>query len=193
MQSSSFVSLQFQLSAVHFETNIGDTLSMRNSITESSRSQSSSKTLTNAPMQPHKDKKANYVHSNNMNNSNNINNSNNTNNSNCNSNSNAINNNVANGKNNLFESLTKFELDEISIPTTRSISSDVCSSDSDTLRNDKDYQPMKVFIRRAKPMPLTPMPQNHEHHDIFDPNFDEAEFTKGVKSPRSLFLGLCNE
>uniref|UniRef100_A0A1B0B4Y5 Protein Cep78 homolog n=1 Tax=Glossina palpalis gambiensis TaxID=67801 RepID=A0A1B0B4Y5_9MUSC len=168
----------FQLSAVHFETNIGDTMS--NSITDSSRSQNSSKTLTNAPVQPHKDKRANYVHSNNTNNSNN------------NSNSNAINNNVANGKNNLFESLTKFELDEISIPTTRSISSDLCSSDSDTLRDDNEYQPMKVFIRRAKPMPLTPMPQN-QHHDIFDPNVDEAEFTKSVKSPRSLFLGLCNE
>ncbi|KAM7359965.1 protein Cep78 homolog isoform 2-T4 [Cochliomyia hominivorax] len=60
-------------------------------------------------------------------------------------------------RSNNSEQCKKFTLDELSIPTTRSF-----GSDSDTLRNGEDdeeeCQQLKVFLRRTKPMPLTPMP-----------------------------------
>lgn len=98
---------------------------------------------------------------------------------------------------NHYENLTKFELDELSIPTQRSMNSEVHSSDSDTLRNSADLQPLKVFIRRTKQMPLTPMPKglDEEQESIeAETNNGSHSAIKGVfKSPRSLFLGLDND
>ncbi|CAD6993221.1 protein Cep78 homolog [Ceratitis capitata] len=74
----------------------------------------------------------------------------------------------------------KIEMDDLSISTSRSQTSDGCSSDSDTLRNSvADYQPMKVFIRRNKS--LTSQHQQQQQSD------------GGVKSPRTLFMGLCDD
>ncbi|XP_054726432.1 protein Cep78 homolog [Anastrepha obliqua] len=80
----------------------------------------------------------------------------------------------------------KIEMDDLSISTSRSQTSDGCSSDSDTLRNSAaDYQPLKVFIRRNKP--LTAQQQSQQQRGQSD------GVTKTIKSPRSLFLGLCDE
>ncbi|XP_065361879.1 protein Cep78 homolog [Calliphora vicina] len=131
----------FQLTAIHFETNIGDTIASNN-----------------------KEKKFN-----------------------------------GKVRQNNYENLTKIELDDLSIPTTRSLSSDMHSSDSDTLRNEAECQPLKVFIRHAKPMPLTPMPKtnDHERESCRNHNFykkSNVHYGDQVfKSPRSLFLGLCDD
>ncbi|KAI8118353.1 Protein Cep78 like protein [Lucilia cuprina] len=130
----------FQLTAIHFETNIGDS-------------------MTNNPTN-NKEKKASPK-----------------------------------PRQNNYGNLTKIELDDLSIPpSTRSMSSDIHSSDSDTLRNDGECQPLKVFIRRAKPMPLTPMPKAHEEEGetgVYQ-NF-EANLNALLRSPRSLFRGLCDD
>ncbi|XP_075148341.1 protein Cep78 homolog [Haematobia irritans] len=99
-----------------------------------------------------------------------------------------------NTNNNINNNLNNLELDDLSMPTTRSTtSSEVNSTDSDTLRNDiMEYQPMKVFLRRNKnppKMPLTPMP-THLEKEI---DMKKAGIDKREKSPRSLFLGLCDD
>ncbi|XP_017476158.1 PREDICTED: protein Cep78 homolog [Rhagoletis zephyria] len=78
----------------------------------------------------------------------------------------------------------KIEMDDLSISTSRSQTSDGCSSDSDTLRNSlADYQPLKVFIRRNKSLATQQQTQQKGQGE---------GVTMGLKSPRSLFLGLCD-
>lgn len=156
MTLNSFYILQFHLTAVHFETNIGDTaVNMKSNRSDSN----SSITITNTNVK----------------------------------------NKHSNGKirKNHCENLTKFELDDLSIPTERSLNSEMHSSDSDTLRNSADLQPLKVFIRRTKPMPLTPMPkaleEDEESIDVGANNGNHSAVKGVFKSPRSLFLGLCDD
>ncbi|XP_037946531.1 protein Cep78 homolog isoform X2 [Teleopsis dalmanni] len=74
----------------------------------------------------------------------------------------------------------KFELDDLSISSARTHTSDTgSSSDSDTLRNSNDAynkQPMQVFVRNNAVGP----------HGLL------VNTPAVKKSPRSLFLGLCD-
>ncbi|XP_018797149.1 PREDICTED: protein Cep78 homolog [Bactrocera latifrons] len=78
----------------------------------------------------------------------------------------------------------KIEMDDLSISTSRSQTSDCCSSDSDTLRNSvSDFQPLKVFIRRNKSLTSQQQLQHGQCEGL----------TMDIKSPRTLFMGLCDD
>lgn len=110
------------------------------------------------------------------------------------------------------ECLSKLDLDELSIPTTRSFCSEMHSSGSDTLRNNYgdgndgqgiNYQPIKMFIKRNKSSDRS---QKFEGTDSINEdfygnpyNYNNSENNSGYKtknradtpkSPRTLFLGL---
>lgn len=178
------------MATVHFECNIGDTLS-------NNSSRSTATTVINNRMQLRSSKRNNvnfYQPPNNTATSHSALTNHNV----CLSNKNIK------GDHNPYINLDRVELDELSMPTTRSTSSDLNSTDSDTLRNDlMEYQPLKVFLRRSKQpttMPLTPIPSKTPTDE--DRRKLESSTTNGTlaeerrvrnKSPRSLFLGLGDD
>lgn len=92
-----------------------------------------------------------------------------------------------------YEGLNRIDMEELSIPTTRSFCSDIHSSDSDTLRNeycptqdslDNNYQPIKVITKRSK--------SSNDEYSRAQQNYNGEGGIRlqSPKSPRSLFLGL---
>lgn len=148
-----FYLLQFQLTAVHFETNIGDSAANKLSPMMLPMPGVSSSLLTQLTARIDK-KPLNNVGG-------------------C---------SIPSSSRNIF--CNKIEMDDLSISTSRSQTSDGCSSDSDTLRNSvADFQPLKVFIRRNKSLTSQQQLQHGQGEGL----------TRDIKSPRTLFMGLCDD